>query len=77
MAGVSLKLPEDLATRLDAAAAKRGLSRSAFLREALESHLQKDDVAGSVADLAGDLVGCLQGPSDLSSNPSHLEGLGE
>ncbi len=77
MTAMSLKLPDDLAARLDAAAAKRGVSRSAFLRDVLESHLKKDDVPGSVADLAGDLVGCLRGASDLSSNASHLEGFGE
>lgn len=33
--------------------------------------------AGSCLDLAGDLVGCLEGPADLSTNSKYFEGFGE
>jgi hypothetical protein len=31
----------------------------------------------SAADLAGDLVGSLRGPGDLSTSPAHMRGFGE
>jgi hypothetical protein len=33
--------------------------------------------AGSVLDLAGDVVGSVAGPRDLGSNPKHLRGFGK
>lgn len=33
--------------------------------------------AKSVLDLAGDLVGCVDGPPDLATNPKHLDGYGQ
>ena len=77
MTTVSLKLPKELAARLNAEARKRGVSRSAFIRNVLGAFLTKPHVGGCVADLAGDLVGSVEGPRDLSSNPKHLDGFGE
>ncbi|MFB3891383.1 MAG: ribbon-helix-helix protein, CopG family [Phycisphaerae bacterium] len=31
----------------------------------------------SALDLAGDLVGCIDGPPDLSTNPKYMEGFGQ
>lgn len=31
---------------------------------------------GSALELAGDLVGCIEGPGDLSTNPKYMEGFG-
>ena len=41
MSTVSLKMPEELATRLDAAARRRGMTRSALVRDALEAYLRR------------------------------------
>lgn len=78
MTTMSIKLPEVLATRLATVAAERGVSKSAMVRQALEAFLDdaRSTSSGSVAALASDLAGAVSGPSDLSSNPEHLEGYG-
>ena len=78
MKTLSLKLPDALEARLRASAERRNTSKSALVREALESYLAGADgsQAGSCLDLAGDLAGCLEGPGDLSHNPKHMEGYG-
>jgi len=72
---VSLKLPEDLDRELTRIARRRHASRSAVLREALESFARGSQ--RSVTAAAGDLVGSLRGPRDLSTNAKHLAGYGE
>jgi Arc/MetJ-type ribon-helix-helix transcriptional regulator len=69
---VSVKLPEDLVRELTRIARQRRASRSAVLREALETFAQSSQ--RSVTAAAGDLVGSLRGPRDLSTNPKHLPG---
>jgi predicted transcriptional regulator len=78
MKTLSLKLPESLDARLTAAARRRGQSRSAVVREALEAMLGSDKAGRSESclDLAADLAGCVAGPGDLSVNPEHLRGYG-
>jgi metal-responsive CopG/Arc/MetJ family transcriptional regulator len=77
MSTMSLKMPEELATRLDAAARRRGLSRSALVRDALESYLRRVGAGnGSAADLARDMIGVLEGPRDLSEHSRHMKGFG-
>jgi metal-responsive CopG/Arc/MetJ family transcriptional regulator len=72
---VSLKLPDDLDRALTRIARRRNASRSQVLREALESFARGSE--HSVTAAAGDLVGSLSSPSDLSTNPKHLTGYGE
>lgn len=75
MRPTSLKLPDDLEALLDRLARERNLPRSAILREALRAYA---GAAGtSVTAVAGDLVGSLSGPRDLSTSARHLEGFGE
>jgi hypothetical protein len=63
--------------RLTTAARRRGVSRSALIRDALESFLGSGGPGdGSSADLADDLIGSLKGPCDLSHHPRHMEGFG-
>jgi len=65
---LSLKLPDDLAQELSAQAESRGTTKSEVLREALVEFLGHAPHAdkGSFLDRAGDLVGSLEGPEDLS-----------
>jgi predicted transcriptional regulator len=79
MKSLSLKLSESLAAGLAAAARKRGRTKSAIVREALEDFLanHKAAAAGSCLELAADLVGCVEGPGDLSFNKKHLRGFGK
>ncbi len=77
MPTVTLKISDQLQARLDAVARQVGISRSAFIREAIEKRLAVSNrVAGSVLERATDLVGCVEGPEDLASDPRHLEGYG-
>jgi predicted DNA-binding protein len=76
MKTISLKLPLSLNVRLERVARARGLSKSEIVRAALEQHL-RDEQPISALELAGDLVGCSEGPSDLSTNPIYMEGYGE
>ena len=77
MSTVSLKMPEELATRLAAAARRRGVTRSALMRDALESYLRRVGAGkGSAADAARDLIGLVEGPRDLSSHTRHMKGFG-
>lgn len=78
MRTITLKLPDGLAARVSAAVRKRGVSTSALVREALEQRLsrEKSGRAGTCLDLASDLQGVLEGPTDLSTHPRHLKGYG-
>ena len=79
MKTVSLKLPEDLAAQLNAAVRGQRTSKSAIIRLALEDYLRRKGSEvrkGSVLDLAGDLVGCVDGPADLSFAKEHMESYG-
>ncbi len=79
MSTVSLKLPDALHRRLAATATRSRRSKSAIIREALERYLDEVEPApaGSVYDLLRDLIGSVEGPKDLSTNPRHLKGLGK
>lgn len=72
---VSIKLPEELDHELDEIARRRNASRSAILREALESFARGSK--RSVTAAAGNLVGSLRGPRDLSTHAKHMSGYGE
>jgi predicted transcriptional regulator len=72
---VSIKLPEALDERLSEIARRRNASRSAILREALEAFARGSNP--SVAEVAADLAGSLQGPRDLSSHAKYMEGYGK
>jgi len=72
---VSIKLPEELDHALSEIARRRNASRSAILREALEAFAHGSK--RSVTAAAGELVGSLRGPRDLSSNPRRMSGYGE
>lgn len=73
---VSFKLPAGLRQRLVAEARRRRLPQAAIIREALESALMTGPQRrGEItcADLAGDLIGSVVGPPDLSTNKRYLE----
>jgi Arc/MetJ-type ribon-helix-helix transcriptional regulator len=74
MRTVSFKLPEELDDALNELARSRGASRSALVREALEA-LAKGK-RRSVTSVAGDLVGSVDGPTDLATNRRHMSRYG-
>ena len=77
---LSLKVSESLDRKLAAVVKRRRIAKSVVVREAIEQYLDesREVRGGSFLELAGDLVGCVKGaPSDLSSNPKHMEGYGK
>ena len=75
MRPISLKLPDDLEALLERLSRERNVPRSTILREALRAYA---GAAGtSVTAIAGDLVGSLNGPRNLSTSPAHMAGFGE
>ncbi len=78
MRSVSMKMPSHLAREVSEAARRRGISRSALIREALEAFLRREKAAPSVSALsrAVDIVGAFSGPEDLSVNPDHMRDFG-
>lgn len=78
MTTLSLKVPGDLAARLDAAAREARVSRSALCREALEKRLKKVRAPRrSLFERSKDLCGSGDsGVGDLSSNKKYLDGFG-
>ena len=76
MKTLTVKVPQELDLKLSAVAAKRRESKSALIRAALD-HIVKSSEAispHSCLDLAKDLIGSVEGPSDLSYNKRHLKG---
>ena len=77
---MSLKLPDRLLERLEAATRARGTTKSSLVRECLEQSLDARPAGGKATcyDLASDLAGSLKGlPRDLATNPKYLEGFGQ
>jgi hypothetical protein len=75
---LSLKLPDLLDQELSARARRKGTTKSAIVREAIEGYLHSDSPppSSSALALAGDLVGCLEGPGDLSTNKDYFKDFG-
>lgn len=79
MKAISSRIPERLAAELAAVARRKGVSRSAVIRDAVKRFLVADEVAHpkSALDLVADLVGTHDGPADLSVNEKYMQGFGE
>jgi len=79
MKTVTVKLPDRLFAKLTKAAKNGRTTKSAVVRKALEAYLNSKRSAkkGSFLELAGDLVGCVEGPGDLSYNPEHMRDFGK
>lgn len=78
MTPISLKMPRRLAREVTEAARRRGVSRSALIREIIESFLRAEKTAqpASALSQAVDLAGAFPGPEDLSANPDYMRGFG-
>ena len=76
---VTCKLPKKLAAKLERVAKDEHRSKQALLREAIERRLKTKPAIGRVSayELVKHLVGTLEGPSDLATNPEHMKGFGE
>jgi hypothetical protein len=80
MTTITCKLPEKLAAQLDSVARAERRSKSSMVREALEDRFKKKRRRGFVSgyDLVKHLCGSIKGgPTDLATNPAHMQGFGE
>ncbi|HEY7214718.1 MAG TPA: CopG family transcriptional regulator [Thermoanaerobaculia bacterium] len=79
MKTISLKLPDELEKKLAVRAERQGTTKSALIREAIEAHLSQEGGGGrkgSFLEAAGDLIGRLEGPGDLSYNKEYFKDFG-
>jgi len=78
MTTISLKVPSALRRRLAQVAQQRQTSRSAVIRDALEQFVEGNAGRGdSCLAIAAELIGCADGPADLSYNKKRLAGFGK
>ena len=72
-------MPDELDARISAIAKRRQSNKSEIVRNALDAYVAMETTPqkGSALDLAGDLVGSLEGPADLSHCDEHMRGYGE
>jgi metal-responsive CopG/Arc/MetJ family transcriptional regulator len=79
MKSISLKLPDPLHAQLERVSKERGAAKSDVIRDALEAYLAngKNGNGQSIAELAADLVGSIEGPPDLATNPKYMRGFGK
>jgi len=75
---ISIKVPKGLDNKVRTLADKRRTTNSEIVRQALEQYLAgaRESVEGSVLDLARDIVGSVEGPSDLSTQRKYMKGYG-
>lgn len=80
MKAITVKIPDALRVRLQAEAARRGVSLGAVVREAAETYVVEAPKVGrkiSFYEKNKDLSGIFaSGVPDLGSNPKHLDGYG-
>lgn len=82
MRTLSMKVPEALDRELSELAERRGVSKSALVRDAMAELVGRERAAvdrpptGSFLALAEDLAGCLGGPEDLSTNVAYMDEYG-
>jgi predicted transcriptional regulator len=77
---LTIKIPSELEQEIVQASQREHLSKSELVRRALVAYVNQHKAGvhnKSALEQAGDLVGCFSGgPSDLSSNPRHLDAFG-
>lgn len=78
MTTLTMKVSEDLEKTLTEMASTRGVSRSLLIRELLQASLRnvRNHEAVSCLDVASDLAGSVEGPTDLSTSARHMRDFG-
>ncbi len=76
---VTLKVTEDFDAQLRGAAYERDVSTSDLVREAVAEYIARPVHArfGSFLEQAGDIIGSVEGASDLSTNKAHMKSFGK
>jgi len=80
---ITVEVTSDQKRRLDQLADRKGVSPAIIIRNLIgkELDLEGEDASpdppdGSFLDGIEHLIGSVEGPSDLSTNPEHMEGYG-
>jgi hypothetical protein len=76
MTTLVFSIPEKLDATLERLAHEAKVPKAKFVRKALEGVVREPRASRSAFALVRKLSGSLTGPSDLATNPKHLEGLG-
>jgi len=76
MQTLTLKIPDELAARLDRRARDLSRPKSEIARQALADHLNGEKKVESLLDRAGDLAGMYASGRKDSSHKRHLKNLG-
>jgi metal-responsive CopG/Arc/MetJ family transcriptional regulator len=79
MTRINVRVDERVKKELEDEAREKGVSSSDIVRQVLEEHLKRRPSRESCLDIARriGLVGIYKdAPSDLSTNPEHMEGFG-
>ncbi len=66
------------AARMKDAASRKRISTSKYVRDMIESRLNREKPKKSLYDRMMEIgaIGCFSGPRDLSTNPRHMKGFG-
>jgi hypothetical protein len=79
MERINVRVDERLKLQLEAEAREKGVRPSDIVRQALEEHMRQRAPRESCLDIArriGILGIYTDAPTDLSTNPEHMEGFG-
>jgi hypothetical protein len=79
MERINVRVDERLKLQLEAEAREKGVRPSDIVRQALEEHIRRWTPRESCLDIArriGILGIYTDAPTDLSTNPAHMEGFG-
>ena len=77
MTTITLKVPREMAAKLEAVAARKRVPKSKYVRNALDVALKKEKDEPSLYDLMRDAIDCVNsGKKDLATNPKYMKGYG-
>lgn len=75
---LTLKVPREMAQKLEAVSAKKRVSKSKIMRDALAVALREEKAEPTLYDLMKDGLGCFDsGVTDKSTNPKYMKGFGK
>lgn len=77
---ITFKADEELVEKLDSLADEQHATRSELIRYAIDQYVESEariEEAPSAYEACKHVIGCFEGPGDLSTNPEHMEGYGE
>ena len=75
---LTLKVPQEMARKLEAVAKSKRVPKSQIMREAIDALLLQEKVKPSLLDRMKNRIGCItSNEGDLSVNPKRMEGYGQ